>query len=179
MVKAKTRTLQTLTVGSRVFYPNHGVASVTGMEEREFDGGKQVFYVLEAEFDRSVKHFLPVDKVGQAGVRQLVSAQKARELMKAVKEEVAPTEVKSDPTSRKLRATGYAEALRSGSADRYTEILRELLSRSRASKLSSGEQQSLNLALAMFIGEVSAALEMAPDAVKADLALTAASAAPG
>jgi RNA polymerase-interacting CarD/CdnL/TRCF family regulator len=146
---------------------------VTAIEEREFGDGKQSFYVLELELDRGVKLMLPVGKVQQAGVRPLVTAQKARDLLKAVKDEVAPTEVKSDPASRKLRATGYAEALRSGSADRYTEILRELLSRSRASKLSAGEQQSLSLALAMFIGEMSAALGLPPDDVKASLHFTA------
>ncbi len=172
MVKGKVAKLQTLTVGSRVFYPGHGVASVTGTEEREFGGGKQVFYVLELELDRGVKLMLPVGKVEQAGVRPLVSAQKARELMKLVKDAIAPVDLKSDPASRKLRATGYAEALRSGSAERYTEILGELLSRSRASKLSAGEQQSLTLALAMFVGEMSAALDLRPDEVKADLAIT-------
>ncbi len=174
MVKGKAVSkLQNLTIGSRVFYPGHGVASVTAMEEREFGDGKQVFYVLELELDRGVKLMLPVGKVQQAGVRPLVTPQKARDLLKAVKDEVAPAEVKSDPASRKLRATGYAEALRSGSADRYTEILRELLSRSRASKLSAGEQQSLSLALAMFIGEMSAALGLPPDDVKASLHFTA------
>ena len=172
MVKGKVAKLQTLTVGSRVFYPGHGVASVTGTEEREFGGGKQVFYVLELELDRGVKLMLPVGKVEQAGVRPLVSAQKARELLKLVKDAIAPVDLKSDPASRKLRATGYAEALRSGSAERYTEILGELLSRSRASKLSAGEQQSLTLALAMFVGEMSAALDLRPDEVKADLAIT-------
>ena len=63
----------------------------------------------------------------------------------------------------------YAEALRSGSADCYTEILRELLSRSRSSKLSAGDQQSLNQAIAMFIGEVSVALDRTRDEVEADL----------
>ena len=161
--------LRSLTVGARVFYPGHGVVRVVGMEEREFGGGMQVFYVLELEADRAAKLMLPVGRVGDAGVRNLVSAAKARALMKSVGEAVEPEEVKSDPASRKLRAAGYTEALRSGSPDRYTDTVRELLVRFRAGKLSTGEQVTLQQALAMFVGEVSAALDRPLDEVKAEL----------
>ena len=162
--------LNTLTVGSRVFYPGHGVATVTGTEEREFGDGTQVFYVLELGNERPVKLLLPVDKVAHAGVRALVSAAKAGQLMKAVVEEPEPTAaLKTDPASRKLRSTSYSEALRSGSPDRYTEVLRELLFRFRSGKLSASEQQTLLQAVAVFVGEMSAALDTPPEAVKANL----------
>jgi fatty acid desaturase/RNA polymerase-interacting CarD/CdnL/TRCF family regulator len=161
--------LETLTVGSRVFYPGHGVASVAAIEKRAFGGAMQVYYVLALASDRAATVLLPIDKVGQAGVRPLVSAHKARALMRAVAEAPAAAEFKSDAASRKHRATGYSDALRSGSADRYTEALRELLARFRAGKLSPSEQQTLNQALAMFVGEVSAALDRTLDDVRAEL----------
>jgi CarD family transcriptional regulator len=161
--------LQTLTVGSRVFYPGHGVALVTGTEEREFGDGTQMFYVLELEHDRPVKLMLPVDKVTQAGVRALVSAAKARELMKVVVVEPQPAVIKTDPASRKQRSTSYSEALRSGSADRYTEVLRELLFRFRSGKLSATEQQTLHQAVGVFVAEMSAALDRPADEVRASL----------
>jgi RNA polymerase-interacting CarD/CdnL/TRCF family regulator len=142
---------------------------VVGIEEREFGGDTQVYYVLELDIDRGAKLMVPVGKVGQAGIRDLVSAAKARALMKAVAEEAPPAEVKSDPAARKLRAAGYSEALRSGSADRYTLAVRELLSRFRSGKLSPGEQQTLQQALAMFVGEVSAALGRPLEELRAEL----------
>jgi fatty acid desaturase/RNA polymerase-interacting CarD/CdnL/TRCF family regulator len=163
------RTLQKLTVGSRVFYPGHGVVSVKSIEERAFGGAMQCYYLLELELDPSAKLMVPVDKVSQAGLRAIISPSKARALMKAVAEEAELPELKSDPGSRKQRATGYGEALRSGSADRYTATLRELLTRLRSSKLSAGEQQVLQQALAMFVDEMSAALDRPRDEVKADL----------
>jgi CarD family transcriptional regulator len=168
-VVVKTKPVRKLSIGSRVFYPGHGVATVTAMEEREFGAGKQIFYVLELKLDRGVKLMLPEGKVESAAIRDLISATRARELMKAVMEEPEPKEIKSDPASRKQRATGYGEALRSGDPDRYTEILNELLFRSRASKLSASEQSTLNTALSYFVGEVAAALDSSPDEVKADL----------
>jgi fatty acid desaturase/RNA polymerase-interacting CarD/CdnL/TRCF family regulator len=176
VVKNNAGKLKSLTVGSRVFYPGHGVASVAAIEERELGGGVQKFYVLALELDPGVKLFLPVDKVDQAAVRELVSAAKARQLLKMLAEEFEPAEVKTDPSSRKLRATNYSDGLRSGSPERYTEILRDLLARSRAGKLAPSEQQTLTLALDMFVGEVSASLERPPDEVRAEVAKVTAAA---
>ncbi|HEU5058754.1 MAG TPA: fatty acid desaturase [Kofleriaceae bacterium] len=161
--------LETLTLGSRVFYPGHGVVSVVGREERAFGGDVQVFYVLALLSDRAATVMLPIDKLGQAGIRPLVSATKARALMRAVAEAPELADIKSDPASRKHRASGYSEALRSGSADRYTQTVRELLARFRAGKLSPSDHQTLNQALSMFVGEVSAALDRGLDDVRAEL----------
>ncbi len=163
------QTLHELTIGSRVFYPGHGVVSVKAIEERAFGGEIQRFYLLVVAVDASVKLMLPVGKVEQAGIRPLVSAAKARALMKAVAEQPEQQDFPSDPVSRKQRTTGYGEALKSGSADRYTEALRELMGRHRAGKLSPGEQQFLQRALGMFVDEMSAALDRSPDEVRADL----------
>jgi RNA polymerase-interacting CarD/CdnL/TRCF family regulator len=89
--------------------------------------------------------------------------------MKEFAEEAPATEVASDPSARKQRAAGYSEALRSGSADRYMLTVRELLSRFRAGKLSPGEQQTLQQALAMFLGEISAALDRPLEELRAEL----------
>ncbi len=162
-------TLERLTVGSRVFYPGHGVVSVTAVQERTFADDVQAYYVLALEPDRSVKLMVPVGKVKQAGLRDLVSPTKARALLKSVAVGREVTDLKSDPTSRKVRAAGYSEALRSGSPERYTEALCELMTRFRSGKLSPSEQTTLQQALAIFVGEVSAALDRPRDEVRADL----------
>ena len=168
VVKPNARPIEVLTVGSRVFYPSHGVACVSGQEEREFSGHKQLFYVLT--LDRGITVLLPLQKVAQAGLRELVSPDKARELMKKVKTEPdAEPEGKIDRASRKKRDAVYAEALRSGSADEYTEILRQLLFRSRSEKLSSSEQHVLDLARSCFVGEIGAALDRPAEEIEEDL----------
>jgi RNA polymerase-interacting CarD/CdnL/TRCF family regulator len=168
MERSRSGSLHTLAVGSRVFCPGRGVARVLGIEERVFGGEAQAYYVLELEADRA-KLMLPVGKVAQARVRDLVSAVKARALMKTVVHEPSAADVKFDPTSRRLRAASHSEALRSGSADLYTQAVRELLLRFRSGKLSPGEQQTLQQALTMFVGEISAALDRTLDDVRADL----------
>ena len=169
VVKSNPLKVQRLAIGERVFYPTHGVAAVTGIEEHDFGDSKQVFYVLQLTIDRGVKLMLPERNLDQANLRELVSAAKARELLKAVVKEPPPREIKVDPASRKERANGYAEAFRSGSADRYTEILQELLFRSRTGKLSPSDQQTFDAALSFFIGEIGTVLDRPPREVEADL----------
>jgi RNA polymerase-interacting CarD/CdnL/TRCF family regulator len=164
--KTKASKVGPLTTGSRVFYPSHGVASVTGREERKLGGQTHVF--LRFELDRGGTLFVPLNKVEQVGVRALVTANKARELLKKVK--LAPeAEAKMDHASRKKRDALYAEGLRSGSPDRYTEILRDLLYRSRKDRLTSSEQHTMDLVRAFFVGEVCAALNLSLEEVEADL----------
>jgi CarD family transcriptional regulator len=157
-----------LVKGSRVFYPSHGVAVVLGMEVREFGGGRQVFHILELA--RGVKVMLPESKVSQAGIRALVSASKARELMERVKAApTGPADTRNDHAARRERAATYVDALRSGSPDRYTEILQELLFRARSDKLSKGDQQTLEAARSYFVDEIGAALQRSPEQIEADL----------
>ncbi|HYU15348.1 MAG TPA: CarD family transcriptional regulator [Candidatus Acidoferrum sp.] len=168
MVKSNDGKLHHLIVGSRVFYPSHGVGLVAGIEEREFGHEKQIFYVLE--LDRGVKVLLPRSKIAQAGVRELVTATKARELLEKVRTEPAnKADLRTDHAARKERAATYADGLRSGSADRYTAILQELLFRSRTMRLSPSEQQTLETARSFFVGEIGAALKRSPATVEADL----------
>ena len=144
--------LHQLVVGSSIFYPAHGVAEVVGIEQREVGQEQQEFYVLA--LTRGGKLLLPTANVEQAGVRALISQPKARALMKTV--ETAP---EVDDTPAKERAALYADALRGGAADRYTEILRQLLFRSKSDKLSSADRRLLDIARAYFCSEIGAVLE--------------------
>ena len=142
------------------------MASVTAKEERQFGEVTQQFYIIELDSGGTL--MVPVGNVSRTGVRKLVSQKDARRLFKMV--EMAPeTEITNDHASRKKRADIHAEALRSGVAVHYTEVLRELLFRSRSERLSAGDQRSLNAARAYFVGEIAGALNMTASQVEAHL----------
>jgi RNA polymerase-interacting CarD/CdnL/TRCF family regulator len=145
---------------------------VTGIEERVLGQEKMVFYVLE--LDRGLRVLLPRDKIARAGVRDLITASKARELLASVRTRPKDPDVRNDHAARKERAAMYADGLRSGSAERYTQILQELLFRARSGRLSPSEQQTLEIARGYFIGEIGAALKLSPETVGADLLADAA-----
>jgi RNA polymerase-interacting CarD/CdnL/TRCF family regulator len=140
------------------------VVSVLGLEQRNFGATPQEFYILGLE--RGGKLMLPIGNVGKAGVRDLVSATKARELLAKVTTE--PEEIDSS-ASWKERAATYTDGLKSGSADRYTEILQELLFRARSAKLSSNDKNVLETARGYFVGEIAAALDRSSQEIAASL----------
>jgi CarD family transcriptional regulator len=144
-----------LSVGSHVFYPAHGVASVAGVESREFGSERQQFYVLELA--RGGKLLLPTGNVELAGVRSLVSPTAARRLMKKVR-----TQPDADKTGWKDRVESFTDALRGGEAEVYTAVLQQLLFRARSDKLSAAERRILETARTYFVAEIGAVLERTP-----------------
>lgn len=154
----KSSKTEQLSIGSHVFYPAHGVASVAGVEKREFGSERQEFYVLELA--RGGKLLLPITNVAQAGVRPLISATAARRLMKLV-----TTDPEIDEGGWKERTEQYTDALRGGEPERYTEILQQLLFRARTDKLSSTERRILETARTYFVAEIGVVLEQTPEEI--------------
>ena len=161
--RQKKRGPRRLKIGSRLFYPGHGVVSVLGLEERAFGAAPQCFYVFG--MSRSEKLLLPVGNLDKAGVRALVSAAKARKLLRQVA--TAPTSATG--RSSQDRTADYTDGLRSGCPDRYTETLRELLFRARAKNLSSSDRRALEVARGYFVSEISAALARPASEIEAAL----------
>jgi CarD family transcriptional regulator len=158
----RTDGLDRLTVGAHVFYPALGVASVVGMEKRQFGQGEQEFYVLELE--RTVRLLLPTAKLVAAGLRALISPTKARELMRSVAAE--PT---ADSTPWRERTASYADELRDGAPERYTDILRRLLFRARSEKLTTIDRRLLETARNYFVGEIGVVLQRTPQQINTEL----------
>ncbi len=153
-----------LKAGATFFYPAHGVARVVGVEEREFGDVKQEFYVLE--LSRGGVSLVPVNNVEHAELRPLISANKARILIKRMRDEPRVDNSKS----WKERAARYSEGLKTGSPDVYSQILQELLYRAKADKLSTTETKMLETARTFFISEVGEVLDMAVEKIDKQLA---------
>lgn len=162
-LRLNDRDARNLGIGSHVFLPGHGVAEVRAIEEHAFGDTPQRFYVMA--FTHGGKLMLPVDNVDKAGVRDLVTADKAREMLDTVR---SPPEAEAN-TYWKTRALTYADGLKSGDADRYTEILQQLLARARSSTLSASDSRMLQTARAYFLAEISTVLEEPTHVIEAVL----------
>jgi RNA polymerase-interacting CarD/CdnL/TRCF family regulator len=139
------------------------VVSVLGLEATEFGDRTQDVYVIG--LPSGDKLHLPVHNLSQVGIRALVSAEQAQELIERVKRSPEPVA----RASARERAATYADGLRSGSPERYTAILQELLFRSRSATLSSGDRHALEVARGYFVDEIAAALDQSPDEITASL----------
>jgi len=151
-------------VGDFVFYPAHGVAEVAGIEDREIAGQQHSFYVLEIL--SGGRSLVPTENIESAGIRKLVSQNKAKNLLKKMK----TTPTLDNTKTWKERAADYADGLKTGACDRYTDILLELMHRAKLDKLSATEQRHLEVARNYFLGELSTVLKTSPDKLELSIA---------
>lgn len=149
--------------GDTIFYPAHGVAKVLGVEERQFGEFTEEFFILE--LNRGGRSLVPTKNIDQAGLRALISARRAKELIKSMRDQ--PTIDKSK--SWKDRASKYSEGLKTGDPVEYTKILQELMFRARADKLSTTETKMLETARSYFLAEVGDVLDISPEKLEAQL----------
>lgn len=160
--ETKYKAPEALEVGATVFHPAHGVAEVAGIERRVVGEERPEFYVLELAVGGTL--LLPMHKVKQSGVRELISEAHARKLLKVV-----TTRPQADRASWRERAASHADALRDGAADGYTETLRQLLFRSTSNNLSMTETRQLTAARSFFVAEISSVLGQPAEQIEAQL----------
>ena len=58
-------------VGDKIVYPMHGAGEVVGIEEKEVNGEKQVYYILNLSMG-NLKLMLPVEQVEEMGLRKII-----------------------------------------------------------------------------------------------------------
>ncbi len=161
-----------LEVGSKRFYPPHGVVTLVAVEEREFAGTSEEFHVLELVRGGSL--LVPTKAMANTAFRPLITVKKARELQKHMR---SKAKAKIEPKLEgKERANKYDTLLKAGDPDDYTEILRELMLRSATGKITLNEQKLMETARVFFVDEVGSILKLNANEFLAEVARAAAAA---
>ncbi|HOC46254.1 MAG TPA: CarD family transcriptional regulator, partial [Syntrophorhabdaceae bacterium] len=60
-------------VGEVAVYPGHGVGRIESIEEKEFSGTKQSFYIIRI-LDTDMTIMIPIDGAKNAGLRTVIDA---------------------------------------------------------------------------------------------------------
>ena len=71
-------------VGSKVFYPSHGAGWIKEEKEIEFDGQKKRYFEFEL-ITNPLSISTPVDNVENLGIRDVLSVQKIKDIIKVLK----------------------------------------------------------------------------------------------
>lgn len=160
--------LKDLPIGDYIFYPTHGVAKVIRKEDMQFDDTPQEFYVLELQKGGSL--FIPTAGVNGLGLRPLVSPAKAKKLLKKAKT-APPKDTKTQKMTTKDRTAKYAEDLKTGESELYTEVLQELRFRAIEDKLTTSERNLLEKARHYFVSELATVLDRPPKEIEDEVAI--------
>lgn len=154
-------------VGTKVVYPSHGVAEITGRETRDVDGAQVTYLVLSVpQFGwgtaGGMKVSVPEDRAEDLGVRSAISAEEAAEVL----EVLAVTDVRV-PANWSRRFKNHQEKLKSGDVYECAEVVRNLALRQRNASLSTAEKSMYAKARRILVSELAVSWEA--DETEADL----------
>ncbi|MGZ5212485.1 MAG: CarD family transcriptional regulator [Actinomycetota bacterium] len=143
--------------GDTVVHPEHGAAVIQELREREFQGEKRTYLVLRVAYG-DLTLLIPVDSTEQVGLRQVVSKNEVKKVLKVLTEDES-----SMAANWSRRFKNNMEKLHSGDPYQVAEVLRNLAIREREKGLSAGEKRMILKARQILISELSYATAKTED----------------
>lgn len=140
-------------VGEVAVYPGHGVGKIESIEEKEFSGMRQAFYIIRI-MDTDMTIMIPVDGANTAGLRGVIKASDVNRVLAILKDK----NVAHDNAPWNRRYKEYMERIKSGSIFEVAMVLRELYSLRVWKELSFGEKKMFEISRNLIKKELSIAL---------------------
>lgn len=141
-----------MNVGNKVNYPNQGPCLVASVVNKEVAGSSMSFYRLALLDDSGGELFVPVGKVEESGLRQLL---KTSEIPVLLEQLTKTGEVSKD---WKQRARDHMKLLLSGAAFDLAEVVGSLTTLNSCKALSVRENFVLEKAKRLLVCEISEVL---------------------
>jgi CarD family transcriptional regulator len=141
-------------VGEVAVYPGHGVGRIASIEEKEFSGMKQAFYIMRI-LDTDMTIMIPVDGAQNTGLRCVIDSCEVTRVLEILKDK----NVVHDNAPWNRRYKEYMERIKSGSIFEVAMVLKELYSLRVWKELSFGEKKMFEIARNLIKKELSIALE--------------------
>lgn len=138
-----------LKLGNKVVYPYQGPCRIGAVVKKVIGGRPTSFYHLAILDGSGGELFIPVDKIGGLGIRQLMARSEIPKLLSLLRKPAAA------PTNWKQRAIDNFKLLTSGSAFDLAEVVESLTELNEARVLSPRDRQALDRARRILICEIS------------------------
>ncbi len=135
-------------IGDKIVYPMHGAGEITGMEENEVGGVLNSYYVFRLPMG-NLKLMLPVDKLEEIGIRELINPAQVPEVV-----EILKAETESFNGSWNKRFNMNLERLKTGNILDAAVVARNLTRQNNKKRISSGEKRLLDLSRQILISEL-------------------------
>ena len=151
-------------IGEVAVYPGHGVGKIESIEEKEFSGTKQSFYIIRI-LDTDMTIMIPIDGAKNAGLRCVIESCDVTKVYNILKDK----NVTHDNSPWNRRYKEYMERIKSGSIYEVATVLKELYNLRYWKELSFGERKMFETARNLIKKELSIALSKNEDEVVTDI----------
>lgn len=147
-------------VGDKVVYPNHGAGTIVAVETKEILGEEKKYYIMKLPIGE-MKVMIPIEKVEEIGIRNVISEEEADEVLGLLKGDKSKM---SQNWNRRFRAN--MEKLKTGDIYEVAEVVRNLTIRDHEKGLSTGEKKMLNNSRQILISELVLSKDMEEEEVE-------------
>ncbi len=140
-------------IGDKVVYPMHGAGVIEDIEEKEIAGIRIKYYIIKLPMGE-MKVMVPLDKVQELGLRQVIDEE---EIIKVIN--ILKAECSTMPINWNHRYRENMDKMKSGNIYEVAEVVRNLSSREKEKGLSSGEKRMFDNARRILVSELVLAQE--------------------
>ena len=156
-------TEQTLRIGDKVVYPNHGVGVIEQISSRTIGATVEKFFTLKIN-SSSLRVWIPLGNLHNVGLRRVI---KNGEVQKIV--DFLTTGKCENHSDWKFRFKENSEKMRTGSLLEVAFVLKSLLMLNQSKPLSFREKKMLDRARYLLVSELALAKNQGEDAVESIL----------
>jgi CarD family transcriptional regulator len=139
----------TFTIGHKVVYPSQGPCLIGAVVKKIIGGQLGSYYRLVSLDETGDAVFVPLNKIGGVGIRQLMTKSEIHMLLRRL------THPSEKITNWKQRAYVNLKRLSSGSANDLAEVIESLTELNERRPLAPRERQTLEKARRILICEIS------------------------
>ena len=152
-------------VGDMAVYPAHGVGVIERIENREFSGCQEDFYVMRI-LETKMIIMIPSSNAANVGLRQIIDQDEVSKIFSILKKR--DISVDGNQTWNR-RYRDYMDKIKSGSVFEVAEVYRDLTTIKQDKELSFGERKMLDTARSLLVKEISLAKNMKEEDVERDI----------
>ena len=135
-------------IGDKIVYPMHGAGIIEAIEEREIFEEIKPYYIMQI-VSEGLQILIPVDKVDDIGVRDIVTQPVIDEMLETLK---LPMDEMEKNWNRRYRE--HLERLKTGDIFEVAKVVKNLILLDRQKGLSTGEKKMLNSARNFIVSEM-------------------------
>jgi CarD family transcriptional regulator len=135
-------------IGDRVVYPMHGAGIIEAIEEKEFLGQVEQYYVVKMPRGE-MKVMIPVAKVEFLGIREVIASHSVGEVLNILRDQ---KERMTETWNKRYRDN--LDKLKAGDIYEVAKVAAELLYIDRERGLSTGERKMLDQVKQILISEL-------------------------
>jgi len=150
--------------GELAVYPAHGVGVIESIERREFNGEKQIFYIMRI-IDTDMVIMIPIHNAQSVGIRSIINKKEIPRVLDILKDR--SIEIATQTWNKRYRE--YMDKIKTGSVFEVAAVLRDLYILKDEKPLSFGEKKMMDTAMNLLVKELSIARNVKEDRGRQDI----------